>query len=116
MDFDHEKLGVPQVHLAPGVARAIRVSLAGNGPARPIRIDLRSTGCCDASLCLRLDAICEDDLIEESDGLTFVMSPHMCRLTGAVTITCGRGEGEFILLPAKPLSEWDGFGVCRIVD
>ncbi len=107
---------MPLFNLASGVGEAIRRSLEVNDLNRPVRVDLHSTGCCDASLGLCLDEIREADLIQEVDGLTFVISPEVYRLAGEVTIACAADKDKtgFVLTSAKPISEWEGFGVCQI--
>lgn len=104
------------IHLESGAGEAIRLSLAAKESNRPIRIELHSTGCCDASLGLCLDEVREADLIYESDGLQFVMSPEIHQLAGDVTIACVDDQDKvgFVIRSAKPVSEWDGFGVCHI--
>lgn len=104
------------VNLASGVGETIRRSLAVKDLNRPVRIDLHSTGCCDASLGLCLDEIREDDLIQEADNLTFVISPAVHKLAGQVTITSADDKDKpgFVLTSTKPISEWEGMGVCHI--
>jgi Fe-S cluster assembly iron-binding protein IscA len=46
----------------------------------PVRIEIQFTGCCDPSLGLIVDAVRESDLVEEVDGLTFVISPETHQL------------------------------------
>ena len=101
------------VAVAPGVCGAIAGALGANKGEGAIRVELASTGCCDATLGLRLDRVGESDLVEEVEGLTFVMSRKTYELAGRVTISC-RGNGEFVLNPEKPVSEWDGFGSCPL--
>jgi Fe-S cluster assembly iron-binding protein IscA len=107
---------IPMVQLAPGASQAIKSFLAEKGCQGPIRIDLHSTGCCDASLGLSIDTIRAADLVQEVDGLQFVMSPETHRLVGEVTISYvdDKGRKGFVLTSSKPVSEWDGFGVCSI--
>lgn len=104
------------VHLEAGAGEAIRLSLAAKKSSRSIRIELHSTGCCDASLGLCLDDVREADLIYKSDGLQFIMSPEIHQLAGDVTIACAHNQDKagFVIKSAKPVSEWDGFGVCHI--
>jgi Fe-S cluster assembly iron-binding protein IscA len=104
------------ITLAPEAVQAIRVFLVEQGLQKPIRIRLQSTGCCDASLGLIVDNIRQDDLAEEIEGLTFVISPEIHQLTGDITITYVDEEGRqgFILKSSKSISEWDGFGICTI--
>ena len=65
---------------------------------------------------LSVDSIREPDLIEEVDGLTFVIGPEVHQLVGDITIsyTDEIGRKGFILTSDKPVSEWDGLGVCAI--
>jgi iron-sulfur cluster insertion protein len=104
------------VKLEPGAAQAIRSFLAEKGLNQPIRIDLRSSGCCDPVLSLSVDAVRESDLIERLDDLTFVISPQIHELVGEVTIAYvdDAGRKGFILTSIKPVSEWDGVGACDI--
>ncbi len=104
------------VKLKAGAGQAIRSFLAEKGLKRPIRIDLQSSGCCDASLGLSVDTVRESDLIQELDGLTFVVSPETHQLVGEVTISYVEDIGRrgFVLTSTKPVSEWDGFGVSSI--
>ena len=98
--------------------QAIKSFLAERGAERPLRIHLQFTGCCDPSLGLSVDNIRESDLIQEVDGLTFVISPEVHQLVGDVTIfyyyNDEIGRKGFILTSDKPVSEWDGLGVCAI--
>ncbi len=104
------------VQLEPGAAQAIKSFLSEKGSRGPIRIDLHSTGCCDVSLGLSVDQRHEPDLVEEVDGLQFIMSPETYQLVGEVTISSVEDKGAkgFKLTSSKPVSEWDGFGVCFI--
>lgn len=97
----------------PEVCKAIREELIRQKAPGVIRIELMSTGCCDASLGMRVDAAGESDLVVETGGLTFVMSMDTYDLVGRVTITC-RGKDRFVLSSEKPVSEWDGFCSCSI--
>ena len=81
-----------------------------------IRIEICSTGCCDASLGLRPDAADATDLVEEVDHLTLFMSPEVYARVGEVSISCAdeAGISGFILTSQRPLNEWQGFAVCNI--
>ena len=83
---------------------------------RPLRIDLQASGCCDPSLNLRVDTVRESDLIQETDGLVFVVSPEIYRLAGEVTISYvdDRHRKGFVITSSKPVTEWDGFSVSSI--
>jgi Fe-S cluster assembly iron-binding protein IscA len=58
----------------------------------------------------------DSDLIQEVEGLKFVMSPEIYQLVGEVAISYADeiGRKGFLLTSEKPLSEWDGFGVSTI--
>jgi Fe-S cluster assembly iron-binding protein IscA len=107
---------MPLVTLNPGASDAIRLALAERGVQGAIRIELQFAGCCDASLGLIVDTIRESDLIQETDGLTFVISPETHQLAGEVKIsyTEDSGRDRFVLTSSKPVSEWDGLLTCSI--
>jgi Fe-S cluster assembly iron-binding protein IscA len=107
---------IPQVKLESGAGQAAKRFLKEKGISRPLRIDLRFTGCCDASLGLRVDDISEGDLYVEVEGLTFILDPDVFQLAGEVTITYvgEKGRTGFLLTSEKPVSEWEGFGVSAI--
>jgi Fe-S cluster assembly iron-binding protein IscA len=104
------------IKLEPGVSQAIRALLADKGIQQPIRIDLNFSGCCDASICLRMDTILETDLTVELEGLTFVINREAYQLVGEVTISYmdEMGKKGFVLTSSIPVGEWDGFGVSDI--
>jgi Fe-S cluster assembly iron-binding protein IscA len=104
------------VTLGPGAGQAIKSLLSEGGIQGPIRIEIQSTGCCDPSLGLIVDTVRESDLVEELDGLTFVISPETHQLVGEVRIsyTDDAGRKGFVLTSSKPLSEWDGFATRSI--
>lgn len=81
-----------------------------------IRIELCSTGCCDASLGLRVDAPQEADLVEDIGVLKFLMNSELYALVGDVSISYvdEAGRKGFVLTSQHPLNEWEGFGVCDI--
>ena len=110
------KKTLPVITLEPDAGQAIKSFLAEKGSQGPIRIDLNSTGCCDVSLGLSVDTVRAADLVQEVDGLQFVMSPETYQLVGDVTISFvdERGKRGFVLFSSKPVSERDGFGVCSI--
>ncbi len=107
---------VPQVKLESGTGRAVSSFLNEKGISRPIRIDLKFAGCCDASLGLRVDDICETDLQTEVEGLIFIIEAEVYRLTGEITIAYVEEEGRkgYLLTSERPVSEWEGLGVSNI--
>jgi Fe-S cluster assembly iron-binding protein IscA len=100
----------------PEAIQAIRLFLEEKGIDQPIRIHLQSTGCCDASLGLMADDAGADDLTEEIQGILFVVSPEVGRLTGGIAISYSQDKFSqgFVLTSEQPISEWAGFGVCTI--
>jgi len=50
------------------------------------------------------------------EGLQFIISPATYELAGDVTIAHvdEKGRQGFIVTSSKPMSEWDGFGVCNV--
>jgi len=104
------------VTLGPGTSQAILTFLAGKGLDKLVRIDLGFTGCCDASLSLSAGAAHEGDMVVETEGLTFSLSPDTYELSGDITVNhiAGPGKEGFSVTSSKPISEWDGFGVCNI--
>jgi Fe-S cluster assembly iron-binding protein IscA len=81
-----------------------------------IRIEICSTGCCDASLGLRADKVQEMDLVEEIADLKFLINSEVYALTGNVSISYidESGRKGFVLTSQHPLNEWEGFGVCQL--
>jgi len=104
------------ITLERGTGRAIASLMREKNIHRPLRIDLNFSGCCDSSLCLGVDDAREGDLILEIEGLIFIISPETYELTGNITISHvdEAGRTGFVIKPDKPVSEWDGFGVCNI--
>jgi Fe-S cluster assembly iron-binding protein IscA len=102
--------------LGPGAAQAILSRLEEKGLQKLIRIDLGFTGCCDASLLMSAEAPHKNDLLFETDGLVFSISPDAYEMSGDINIsyTDEQGKKGFSVTSSKPISEWDGFGVCDI--
>ena len=107
---------MPLVTLDPGAGQAVKSFLSERGIQGPVRIELQFTGCCDPSLGLIVDTVRESDLVEETDGLTFVISPETHELAGEVRISCTdeAGRDRFVLTSSKPIGEWDGLITCSI--
>jgi Fe-S cluster assembly iron-binding protein IscA len=102
--------------LGPGVSQEIRSILTDKEIQQPIRIDLHFSGCCDASLCLRIDTALETDLTQVINGLKFIIDPGAYQLVGEVTITYVDeiGRKGFVLSSTKPISEWEWFSATNI--
>jgi Fe-S cluster assembly iron-binding protein IscA len=98
---------IPQVKLESGAGQAAGRFLKEKGISRSLRIDLRFTGCCDASLGLRVDDISPGDLYTEVEGLPFIVDPDIYQLAGEVTITYVEEKDRtgFLLTSEKPVSE-----------
>jgi Fe-S cluster assembly iron-binding protein IscA len=107
---------MPLVTLGPGASQAVKSALAEKGVQGPVRIELQFTGCCDPSLGLIVDTARESDLVEEVDGVTFVIDPETHELAGEVEIAYKDEEGRrvFVLTSSKPVGEWDGLITCSI--
>lgn len=93
---------------------AVKEELVRRESAGPVRIELRFTGCCDASLGLRVDSVRDGDLVQEVDGVTFVVSPEVFETAGDISVGyCDEaGRRGFILTSARAVSEWQGFAPC----
>ena len=104
------------VKLSAEASEAIRSELAKAASSGPIRIELQFTGCCDPSLGLLVDNAGESDIVEEVDGLTFVIDPQTSDLAGEISIDLKRDEVRdvFLLTSANPIGEWDGFVTCNL--
>ena len=107
---------IPRVKLESGAGQAAVRFLNENGISRPLRIDLNFTGCCDASLVLRVDDIGWNDLYTEVEGLTYIIDPEVYDLAGGITIAYVDEEDRkgFMLTSERPVSEWEGFGLSQI--
>jgi Fe-S cluster assembly iron-binding protein IscA len=111
-----EKKTMSLVRLDPGAGQAVKSMLSEKGAQGPVRIELQFTGCCDPSLGLIVDAIRESDLVEEVDGITFVIDPETYGLAGEVRIARAdeAGRTAFVLTSSHPVGEWDGLITCSI--
>jgi Fe-S cluster assembly iron-binding protein IscA len=105
------------VTLGPGTAGAVKTWMSGNNAQGAVRIEIRSTGCCDASLGMRIDSAREPDLVEIVEEITFVVDREINDLVGQITISrCDEpNRAGFIITSSIPLNEWAGFGTCDIV-
>jgi len=107
---------MPLVTLDPGAGQAVKSLLSEKDVQGPVRVELQFTGCCDPSLGLIVGTVRESDLVEEVDGLTFVIDPETHQLAGEVRISCTdeAGSNRFVLTSSKPIGEWDGLITCSI--
>lgn len=107
---------MPIINIEPDAIRAIRAFLEEKGITDPVRIDLQSTGCCDPSLGLCIDRPGDQDLVHEAEGLKFIISPETHQTVGEVHVAHADEADRkgFVLTSSRPLSEWEGFGVCDI--
>jgi len=108
--------GPIMITVTPEAINAIRLFLEQQGNQKPIRIHLQSTGCCDASLGLTTDGASADDIVENVEGIMFVIHPDVIALAGDITISHqnDKFDSGFVLTSERPISEWSGFGVCTI--
>jgi Fe-S cluster assembly iron-binding protein IscA len=104
------------VTLGPGAARAIKTWMTENNAQGAVRIEIRSTGCCDASLGMRIDSARESDLVMIVEGITFVVDREIHDLAGQISIARSDepNRAGFIITSSIPLNEWAGFGTCNI--
>ncbi len=104
------------IKIALSACMSIKEILSEKGLPYSVRIEIQSTGCCDASLGMTADTVGESDLIEEIEGLTILMRPALYALVGEVSIFCvdDSRRNEFILVSERPLNEWEGFGASPI--
>ncbi len=104
------------ITITPHALDAIGLFLVQKGISGGIRIQLQSTGCCDASLGLMIDDPKDTDMKEDIEDVIFIISPELYDLTGDIIIsysTDGYMPG-FVVISENPVSEWAGFGVCQI--
>jgi Fe-S cluster assembly iron-binding protein IscA len=110
--FSHkEEVAMSIVSLDPSACLAIKTALSEKDLPFSVRIEIRSTGCCDASLGIAASMIEINDLSDQIDGLQIVMSPTVHELVGGVSISY-RNDAEqtgFIIVSEKSLNEWAGF-------
>ncbi|MGD0170244.1 MAG: hypothetical protein ABSE54_11035 [Smithella sp.] len=106
----------PIVTLGPGTAGAIKTWMSGNNAQGAVRIEIRSTGCCDASLGMRIDSAGESDLVVIIEGITFVVDRKIHDLVGQISIARSDepNRSGFIITSSIPLNEWAGFGTSEI--
>ncbi len=104
------------INVKAEAVRAIKLFLTQKGAGGPLRVELLSTGCCDASIGLRLDRISDSDLIQEVEGFVFVIDPETNRLLGEITISYvdENDRQGFLITSENTVSEWGGFGVSKI--
>ena len=108
---------MPLINLDQPAIESIRKELQKKGLPLTLRIEIRSTGCCDASLSLVSNTAEESDLIESVEDLTIRMSPSTYELMGTVSISYvdNAQKKGFVLTSSKPLNEWEGFAACNII-
>jgi len=111
--LDNQK---PIIILDRPAVEAIRQFMQDRDDRQVIRINLSFKGCCDPALELCLDSRTEQDLICRQDGITLAMSPEIYAAAGSVAVSyvAETGRTGFMISSSKPISEWDGFGVCQI--
>jgi hypothetical protein len=107
---------MPVITLGPGVYEAILADLSEMGLPPCLRIHLRSSGCCDASLGLVPDLARPPDLSETVGDLTLIVGKELFALVGEIGIEIAErgGENGFIVTSRYPLNEWSGFAACSI--
>jgi len=104
------------IKLEPRAGQAIKTFMSENGLNQSLRLELRFAGCCEVTLGLRTDEITESDLVQEVEGLTFMINREVYELTGDISIACtdDTHDVSFIIIASKPLGEWEGSIRCHI--
>lgn len=107
---------MPMIQLDPLACEAIKTVLSEKGLPLSVRIEIRSTGCCDSSLGIAAGEAEEHDLLEEIDGLSIAMSPATHQLVGDVSVSYVDDSDRkgFVLLSDRSLNEWAGFAPSSI--
>ena len=97
--------------------KEIQAYQARIGADSALRIQVRTSGCCEPALAMVFDPARPDDLVQEQDGLTIVMDPTTFQMAGDVTVELAESGDcpSFTLTPTRPLSEWSGFCVTTIL-
>ena len=103
------------VNVTPRAAAALKEILAQRGWSQAVRVVIASSGCCDAALGLRLEPTAPDDLLCQSHGLNLALTRRAADLAGSARIDLADDGEGFVITPAKPLGEWDGFGACQVL-
>ena len=81
-----------------------------------MRLEVRTSGCCEPILAASFGEVREGDLVETIDDLQITVEPDTYRITGEICIEpAEEGFPPFVkLIPTQPLSEWSGFIVTSI--
>ena len=106
----------PIVTLGPDTAGAIKTWMSGNNAHGAVRIEIRSTGCCDSSLGMRIDSTLQSDMVVIVEGITFVVDRKIHDLVGQISIARSDepNRAGFVITSSIPLNEWAGFGTSEI--
>jgi Fe-S cluster assembly iron-binding protein IscA len=103
---------MPIISIDPPAHQAITALLAEKQLPCSIRIEIRSTGCCDASLGIAIsDCSEDDDTVESLGNLQIRISPSLYQLVGNISISYHQEYDQvgFMITSERPLNEWAGF-------
>ena len=115
--FPHKaEVAMSIISLDRSACLAIKAALSEKNLPLSVRIEIRSTGCCDASLGIAAGLIEINDLSDQIDGLQVVMSPAVHEIVGEVSISYINDAEQtgFIIVSEKSLNEWAGFAASCI--
>lgn len=106
----------PTITITHEACDAIKETLEAHQCPLALRIDIRSSGCCDGQLSMAAEKPQADDLTTTINGLTVAIPPEIHKLVGDISITYKDDgfEKGFFLDSEKPLNEWAGFSPCSI--
>ncbi len=107
---------MPVFHVDSQTVQKIQQFLVQKGQACCVRVEIRSSGCCDAALGLAAQEPAQTDIVEQHDSLQIAMPLEIYQLVGGITISGSDDEPlqNFFLTSEKPLNEWSGFAPCSI--
>lgn len=107
---------MPVFYVDSQTVQKIQRFLAQKGLACCVRVEIRSSGCCDAALGLMAQEAVETDIVEQHDSLQIAMPLDIYQIVGGITISSSDDETpqDYFLTSEKPLNEWSGFAPCSI--
>ncbi len=104
------------IFIDPDAYQEIKAILVERRLPLSVRIEIRSTGCCDASLAIAAGDAEPDDIMEEMDGLQVRVAPSIHELVGNISVSyiTDSDQQGFMISSEKPLNEWVGFATSCI--
>lgn len=104
------------IHIDSKAVQKIQRFLTQKKQAGCVRVEIRSSGCCDAALALVVQDALETDIVEQYNGLHIALPVEIHQVVGSITISSSDDDAsdDFFLTSEKPFSEWSGFAPCSI--